>query len=89
MRLIDADALLNAFKETSRYFDVKFDIEQAPTIPYRPSAKWICKKEPQYYWYECSQCGERRPRDMFGKEHSSTYCPNCGAYMTDTDSPPF
>lgn len=32
MRLIDADALLEKMKRTSRYFQVKFDIEEAPTI---------------------------------------------------------
>ena len=30
MRLIDADALLERMKETNRYFDVKFDIEEQP-----------------------------------------------------------
>lgn len=32
MRLIDADALLEKMKRTSRYFQIKFDIEEAPTI---------------------------------------------------------
>lgn len=32
MRLIDADALLEKMKRTSRFFDVKFDIEEMPTI---------------------------------------------------------
>ena len=32
MRLIDADAFLEKMKRTSRYFDVKFDIEEMPTI---------------------------------------------------------
>lgn len=32
MRLIDADALIEKMMGTSRYFDVKFDIESAPTI---------------------------------------------------------
>ncbi len=31
-RLIDADALLNKLKGTQRYFDAKFDINEAPTI---------------------------------------------------------
>lgn len=31
-RLIDADALLEKMKRTSRYFQIKFDIEEAPTI---------------------------------------------------------
>lgn len=32
MRLIDVDAFLEKMKRTSHYFDVKFDIEEMPTI---------------------------------------------------------
>ena len=32
MRLIDVDAFLEKMKRTSRYFDVKFDIEEMPII---------------------------------------------------------
>lgn len=32
MRLIDADALLEKLIKTPRYFDLKFDIDDAPTI---------------------------------------------------------
>lgn len=32
MRLIDADALLEKMKKTDRYFNIKFDIEDAPTV---------------------------------------------------------
>ena len=31
-RLIDADALLEKMKRTSRYFDVLFDVEEMPTM---------------------------------------------------------
>ena len=31
-RLIDANALLEKLKKKSRYFTVKFDIEEAPTV---------------------------------------------------------
>ena len=31
-RLIDANALLERMKKTNRYFDIKFDIEEAPTV---------------------------------------------------------
>ena len=31
-RLVDANALLEKMKKTSRYFDIKFDIEEAPTV---------------------------------------------------------
>lgn len=42
MRLIDADALLEKMKRTSRYFQVKFDIEEAPTIEAEPVVR--CKE---------------------------------------------
>lgn len=32
MRLIDADALIEKMMGTDRYFDVKYDIDEAPTI---------------------------------------------------------
>lgn len=41
MRPIDADALLAKMKRTSRYFAVKFDIEEAPTIEAEPVVR--CK----------------------------------------------
>lgn len=31
-RLVDVNALLEKMKNTSRYFDIKFDIEEAPTV---------------------------------------------------------
>lgn len=42
MRLIDADALLEKMKRTSRYFQVEFDIEEAPTIEAEPVVR--CKE---------------------------------------------
>lgn len=49
----------------------------------RPTGEWVRKydKHINCYWYECNQCGEDRPRNVFGKEWSSPYCPNCGARM--------
>lgn len=32
MRIIDADALEEKIKGTSRYFNIKFDIDESPTI---------------------------------------------------------
>lgn len=36
MRLIDADALLEKLEKTTRYFTVKFDIEDQPTVDAAP-----------------------------------------------------
>lgn len=41
MRLIDADALLEKLIKTPRYFDLKFDIDDAPTIDAVPVVR--CK----------------------------------------------
>lgn len=65
MRLIDADALLERMKRTNRYFNVKFDIEEAPTIEAEPvrHGRWEWFEE----WSsstpespkECTDCGWR------------------------------
>lgn len=65
MRLIDADALLERMKRTNRYFNVKFDIEEAPTIEAEPvrHGRWEWFEE----WSpstpespkECIDCGWR------------------------------
>lgn len=33
------------------------------------------------YWYECSVCGARPPKDRWGNKWHSDYCPSCGARM--------
>ena len=60
----------------------KVAIEALPSAD-RPTGEWVRKYDKQIncYWYECNQCGEYRPRNMFGKEWSSPYCPNCGAKL--------
>lgn len=49
MRLIDADALLEKMKRTYRYFDIKFDVEEAPTIDAVPVVR--CKNCKQFLEY--------------------------------------
>lgn len=42
MRLIDADALLEKMKKTDRYFNIVFDIEEAPTVDaVKATMPWI------------------------------------------------
>lgn len=38
-----------------------------------------------YYWYECSVCGARPPKDQWKNEWHSPYCPSCGARMKGGD----
>ena len=55
MRLIDVDAFLEKMKRTSRYFDVKFDIEEMPTIDAVPVVR--CKDcIRRYDTDECQMC---------------------------------
>ena len=55
MRLIDVDAFLEKMKRTSRYFDVKFDIEEMPTIDAVPVVR--CREcIRRYDTDECPMC---------------------------------
>ena len=90
MRPIDADALLAKMIHTNRYFDIKFDIEEAPTIEAEPVKHGRWENTTEFFpWqeddglrrYRCSVCGkrvtvssERKITDIF------PYC-NCGARM--------
>ena len=51
-RLIDANALLEKLKKTSRYFTVKFDIEEAPTVSAVEVVR--CKGCKHFYMGRCS-----------------------------------
>ena len=83
MRLIDADALLEKMKKTDRYFFVKFDVEEMPTIKAEPvrHGKWIDNGErdilgvPTPFAISCSECGSSAGAKW------NKYCPNCGAKM--------
>lgn len=47
-RLIDADALLEKMKRTSRYFDVLFDVEEMPTVDAVEVVR--CRECEHHYW---------------------------------------
>ncbi len=88
MRLIDADALLAKLRMTDRYFMVKFDIEEAPTVE-RPHGEWEWAKTDysdngSIY---CTNCRTSLLEDvpeirMKGKLYE--FCPYCGAKMKRT-----
>lgn len=62
MRLIDADALKERLKKSSRYFDLKFDIDEAPTIDAVPVVR--CKDCVHGEWegenkmWACVRCAD-------------------------------
>lgn len=55
--------------------------------------EWVCKEREYndcdghyaYYWYECSVCGARPPKDTWKNEWHSNFCPSCGARMKGGD----
>ena len=52
-RLIDADALLEKMKRTSRYFDVLFDVEEMPTVD---AVEVVRCRECKYHYWEQEPC---------------------------------
>ena len=52
-RLINADALLEKMKRTSRYFDVLFDVEEMPTVD---AVEVVRCRECKYHYWEQEPC---------------------------------
>jgi hypothetical protein len=69
-------------KRTSRYFNIKFDIEEAPTIEAEPvrHGRWVKRLGVD----TCPECGGVRPFDVQGdviEYWTCNYCPICGTKM--------
>ena len=47
--------------------------------------KWIRMEDDVVYWYACSECKKRIPKNQFGFDYYADYCPNCGAKMGDVE----
>ena len=43
--------------------------------------QWVRREDEITYWYECSICHNDPPRNNYGHEYFSLYCPACGAKM--------
>ena len=91
-RLIDANALLEKLKKTSRYFTVKFDIEGAPTVDAVEvvHAEWLDGSgisrdgSVVYESIDCSHCEEVFKIESETREYWKArfkVCPFCGAVM--------
>lgn len=52
----------------------------ADVVPVR-HGRWVKKHDDVCYWHECSECGEKSPKDQWKNQWLSSYCPNCGAKM--------
>lgn len=93
MRLIDADKLMPRLWDYISDYDYekvkKVVNEMLEAEPERKSGKWIKKSNisPFYtmWWYECSECGQYPPKDVYNQESLTNYCPHCGAKMEDEE----
>lgn len=73
---IDKQAFLDHMMGISRYFTVKFDIEEFPAADVVPvvHGRWIMHADELGLTCECSVCHIETMCD-------GNYCPNCGAKM--------
>ena len=58
-------------------------IHHAPAANVEPIVNAFWKKRVSHgaYWYACSNCDEKNPRDRYGHDYFSRRCPHCGAHM--------
>lgn len=77
---MDRDAFLAHMKQTNRYFDVKFDVENFPAADVVPvvHGDWLLRHIGVGHYWECSVC-HTNPC-IYVTEHTK-FCPNCGAKM--------
>jgi len=56
--------------------DIAFCSEITPK-----TGHWEKTIEGHCYWYKCSCCGTKVPKNEWGNDYFSPYCPNCGVKM--------
>lgn len=81
---IEREAFLDYMKGTSRYFNVKFDIENFPAADVAPvvHGRWIGAPLCGNDNCRCSECGSwHNIHANLRGEIIQKYCPNCGAKM--------
>lgn len=81
---IEREAFLDYMKGTSRYFNVKFDIENFPAADVAPAVhgRWIGAPICGNNNCRCSECGSwHNIHANLRGEIIQKYCPNCGAKM--------
>ena len=91
MRLIDADALYEKFKNgksdtvNEKDFNrlARYLIKHAPTVAAAPEVhgRWVKGTSCDTYWNYCSICGGKILKNEYQQDYFSDYCPFCGARM--------
>ena len=78
---MDKQAFLDHMMGTSRYFTVKFDIEEFPAADVAPvvHGRWMHEEtEGGFHVWRCSRCGRGMNDNPEGMDF---YCYHCGAKM--------
>ena len=84
MRLIDADALLDAISAHLERIEQEIDDAYNPMIEYAPvrNGRWVETSE-ESWLVKCNLCGVLVDDGPSAKRWN--YCPNCGARMDGDD----
>ena len=62
---------------TERMLDDIYPVDAAPII----HARWERAEDDYCYWHRCSNCKEKAPKNEWGQDMFSAFCPSCGARM--------
>ena len=54
-----------------------------PVNPQPKTGHWEKTTDDYCYWYSCSCCGTKAPKDEWRNDYFSPYCPECGAKMSE------
>lgn len=65
-----------------QYADDRLDEIPAADVVEARHGRWVKVHDEVCYWLACSVCGEEIPK-RFGTDYYTSYCPNCGAKMTE------
>lgn len=65
--------------------DIQAYIDAAPSVSTEKTGRWEKAHDEYSYWYKCSCCGEKIPKNIFGSDYFSPYCPECGCKMMEVE----
>lgn len=82
---IEREAALSAQNKSMNLSECRKRLERIPAADVKPvvRGKWIAVASARG-GHECSECYEYAPSFQNGVEHTTNYCPNCGAMMEES-----